>query len=512
MKTSFRPHTGPTDWLRRFFFAEEVPYGLALVRILLPLVLFWDMSQRWSFARELYSADGAPAPLWITYGIPSPLPEFSGAIVVALFTLMLMALVTASLGWMTRVSLLVSAVLYWYFTTMDAISTITKYTVIANHVLLLLAVSPCGKIWSIDAFRRPEIGPRFAIWPQRLLQLLVAIVYLGAAMTKIHTPAYFNGDQLVWWMFTHVNGTHSLGEAMGHYPALLVIGAYAAIIWEVLFIVMCWKGLQKYSMLFVGAMFHFGTYLTLGLDVFPLVMISIYFAFVTEREMLRVMPWGRALRVRFRLPAITLPSIAPRFAPKPHQLGPVAFGLFAWCVALGGASIEQAMDPYQIRGAEGPRSLKTLDRDAAKQMLGDTKAIRLKDVLYSLEMGTDLFGEALIGRKTTFRHGETLIAQCRTAPPHPDMYVECNLHSASGGIIERRGFVLTREANRLNFHYELGEKLPPGDYVLALNFSGTEVASRVFRVEANSQPAEEPSHEIPDAPTHDPPAPLKSLH
>lgn len=512
MKTSFRPHTGPTDWLRRFFFAEEVPYGLALVRILLPLVLLWDMSQRWSFARELYSADGAPAPLWITYGMPSPLPEFSGAVVVALFTLMLTALLTASLGWMTRVSLFVSAVLYWYFTTMDAISTITKYTVVANHVLLLLALSPCGKIWSIDAARRPVIGPRFAIWPQRLMQLLVAIVYLGAAMTKIHTPEYFNGDQLVWWMFTHVNGEHALGEFLGHYPAVLIIGAYAAIIWEVLFIVMCWKGLQKISMLFVGAMFHVGTYLTLGLDVFPLVMISIYFAFLNEREVLRAMSWLGALRVRVRLPAINMRPIAAGFAPKPHQLGPVAFGLFAWCVALGGASIEQAMDPYQLRGPDGPLPLKSLDHDAAKQMLSDNKAIRLQDIVYSLEMGTDLFGQALIGRKTTFRHGETLIAQCRTAPPHPDMYVECNLHAETGGIIERRGFVLSREANRLNFHFELGEKLPPGNYVLALNFSGTEVASRVFRVEASGNRASEPSNETSHTVSNDPPALLESLN
>src|SRR5690606_7077224 len=133
--------------------------------------------------------------------------------------------------------------------------------------------------------------------------------------------------------------------------------------------------------------------------------ISIYFAFLNEREVLRTMSWLGALRVRIRFPAINMRPIAARFAPKPHQMGPVAFGLFAWCVALGGASIEQAMDPYQLRGPDGPLPLKSLDHDAAKQMLSDNKAIRLQDIVYSLEMGTDLFGQALIGRKTTFRHG-----------------------------------------------------------------------------------------------------------
>ena len=48
---------------RRFFFAREIPYGMALVRISLPLVILVDVVRRWPFARELYSTDGAIASL-----------------------------------------------------------------------------------------------------------------------------------------------------------------------------------------------------------------------------------------------------------------------------------------------------------------------------------------------------------------------------------------------------------------------------------------------------------------
>ena len=447
---------GVVGWLRGAFFAEEVPLGLALVRITLPLVLFYDLIHRWPFVRELYSADGATAPLWVTYGLRSPLPELPGAVAVALFTLLLTALLTASLGWMTRISLAVATVLYWYFTSLDAISTITKYTVIANHVLLLLTLSQCGAVWSLDALRRPVVGPRGglrlgAVWPRRLIQLMVAVVYLGAAMTKIHTPSYFNGDQMMWWMLTHVNAPHPVGEWMANRPVLLSVGAYATIIWEVLFLFLIWHGIRKYLMLLIGVGFHVGTYLTLGLDIFPCVMITIYFAFLDDREILRCIGWVRDGMSRLRLPSVDFRAAAARFAPAARQLGPVAFGLFVWGVALGGAGLERVMDPYGVRGPDGPMELKKVDRSVAARMLSGSRPLRLKDMLFGLELGTDYFGDSLIGRKTTFAQGETLIAQCMTAPPHPDMYVECNLFTAQGRILERQGLVLTRDSNRLNF-------------------------------------------------------------
>ena len=56
------------DQLNDFFFAEETPYALALVRILFPLALLVGVIPRWFHVRELYSLDGAPTPFWEGYG------------------------------------------------------------------------------------------------------------------------------------------------------------------------------------------------------------------------------------------------------------------------------------------------------------------------------------------------------------------------------------------------------------------------------------------------------------
>ena len=184
----------------RFFFEEEVPYGLALVRIFMPLALLSMALPRWSTARELFSNEGATAPLALGYGYLQLLPEFSGSIVVGLYSAMVMALVCASLGWCTRTSLIVSNVLFTYFCMLDYVSTMTKYTVIATHMLFLLALSECGSLWSVDAWlagRQRSHWPvepalqrrRFPVWPRRLLQIHVGAVYLGAAITKMHASS-----------------------------------------------------------------------------------------------------------------------------------------------------------------------------------------------------------------------------------------------------------------------------------------------------------------------------------
>ncbi|MBA3311808.1 MAG: HTTM domain-containing protein [Planctomycetota bacterium] len=468
--------------VREFFFAQEVHYGLAVVRILLPLVLFVDLLRRWSFVREIYSADGATTPIWITYGLKSPLPELPGAVAVALFTLLLAALITASLGWMTRVSLAISTLLYFYFTTLDSIGTLTKYTVIASHVLLLLTLSHCGAVWSLDALRKGGEPARSAVWPRRLMQLLFCATYLGAAMTKIHTPAYFNGDQMMWWILTHVNGRHPWGEPLAYFPALLTVGAYAAILWEILFSFLCWKGWGRLVMLPLGVGFHIATWIMLGLDIFPCVVISSYFCFANERDAGIFDRFVHRWAIRLGVPLRAFAEQATQWIPA-RRLGPIAFVALLWVVSLGGAAAERVQDPYGERGAGGPLPLRKIDSETAQRLLAGAEPLRASDKIFAFELGDHLFGDALIGRKRVFQKGETLIAQCIAAPPHGDMYIECNLHGGDGRIIERQGLILVREMNRLNFNYSLCDAVEPGEYEVVLKVSGTNVARRKFVVD-----------------------------
>ncbi|MFM9962403.1 MAG: HTTM domain-containing protein [Planctomycetaceae bacterium] len=546
-----------------FFFAEEVPFGLALVRIIICIACLMVTLPRWIHSRELFSSDGAPAPLAVNYGYFDLLPIPSGSLAVVLMTVLSFCCVTACVGWWTRTSLWISAVLYTYLNLLDCLSTMTKYSVITSHLLFLLAFSQCGAVWSVDAWlRRRQLGlppprtledhPKFAAWPRRLIQILIGVVYFGASVTKMHTPAYFSGDQLLHWMMTNVNNSNPVGEWLTLYPAALVVFAYLAVIWEILFLFVSWRGWGRACMLAMGVAFHVMTTFTLGLYLFPITCIATYFAFVNSEDVVagaaRWRSWKRrhgervnklksvvrrggsapqssqSLRNAGELtpnatrvvsgtalaashspenvePASPVASAIPLTAigsalgswPVWKSIGDrwnsatslAAFGLLLTVVAVGAVEVEYRLDPFGERRTEGPYSLKEISTEEVQRMFAGDLRLREYDKYLSFDIGTTMFAGMVTDRRNTFRHGESIIAQCTLSPPHEDMWVECNLHDASNVVIDRVGQVVVRSQLRGNFLYRACEALEPGDYFLVLKTGNREITRRKIQIQSS---------------------------
>ena len=478
-----------------FFYAEEAPYALALVRIFMPLVLLIPMAPRWLHTRELYSTDGAGSPLWILYGWPGMLPEPSGTMAVVLHSALILFLVTTSIGWCTRISVIGAAVLYTYINLLDAVSTITKYSCIASHVLFLLCLSQCGAVWSVDALlkrRRARPGEyaieRHAAWPRRLMQLMIGMVYFGAAITKMHTPSFFSGDQMMFWMISQLNWGHALGEYLALMPSLIVVCAYVTIVWEVMFVFLCWRGIARPLMIALGIVFHLMTWLTLGLFVFPLVCITIYFAFLEERDLPRILTVVRRAGSRLDWLRLRGSAVAGSFSRMPVPLWSPAYslgvlGVTAVVVCTGGVAIEHLRDPYGKRRPEGPYALRELDSEQVETMLQPTRPILPKDKVFAFDIGKTIVGGNILDRRRDFVHGESLVAQVHMNPPYEDMWVECFLEDADGHRMTCLGqMVVAREYPRSNFFYQVDSSLTPGQYSVVLVTAGREVARRDFSV------------------------------
>lgn len=480
-------------WWAEFFMAEDVPYGMALVRIVLPIVLLVGVLPRWWHVRELYSADGTPTPLWVAYGSPALLPDLPAPVAVGLFSLLVFCLITTSLGWKTRLSLVVVTVLYPAFGLLDMVSTLTKYTVLASHALLLLTLSGCGAVWSVDAWltrsaRLPAAvtgPPRTPVWPARLLQLLLAICYLGAAFTKMHTPAYFTGEQMLYWMLGDMNFENRFGEYLSLFPAVSVLGAYVTIVWEILFIALIWRrGWRAFALTF-GVLFHVLSYFMLGLIVFPLMCIALYLVFVerehAERAAVAIRLWLRRFRSAQRRSALTRASAPPAWLTPQASLG--AFGLLAALWSVAGIEVEHHLDVYGEQSVDGPLALAPLDPDRVGRMLGPEAAIRPQDLFFACDVGTTTLGGVLVDRRETFRTGETALLQCSLAPPHPDMWVEVSLNDAQDRVIRRFGQVIGREQLRSNFTYHFDDILKAGRYEFVVTYADTEIARRPITYE-----------------------------
>jgi hypothetical protein len=494
------PQEGLRARIRDFFYKPEVPYGIALARIVLPLVLLFAMVPRWYFARELFSTDGAPILLWEAYGARPWLPTPSGAIAVAINSLVILTLVTSSLGWCTRISLALTTVGYVYLNTHEIIGTMNKYSVISTHILFLLSLSQCGSTWSIDNWlRRSRLARRgvppdllaqprkFPAASRRLLQLFIGAVYIGAATTKLHVPAYFTGEQLATWMITDYNLPNFFGSRFAMHPSLLVTFAYIALAWETLFIFIAWRGAGRIAMLGLGVTFHMLTWLTLGLWVFPLVCYSTYFSFLNENDVERIEAtlarWrlrgrgfrsavGRLLRERDLRP---LPALRPATS---HAL----FVALAVLVALGGVGLEYKLDPYGIRRPEGPYTLKALDPKRVSELLGPTERLRNEDKVLHFDVGSIFVAGAVLDRRTQFRQGETMRIQCGLCPPHEDLWIECNLHDSENRVVDTSGVFMGSENLRALFYYNLRDCTAPGDYSLVLRIAGEEIMRRPVKV------------------------------
>ena len=492
--------------IEKFFFEPEVPFAMALIRIVFPIVLMGMLLPRWHVVREIFSTDGATAQLSIGYGYGPMVPEFSGTVAVALYGILIFALLSAAAGWCTRVSLIVSAVLFTYFSLLDYVSTMTKYTVIATHVLTLLALSECGSLWSVDAWlkgRKHNHWPglpsaeyeRFPVWPRRLLQIFIGVVYFGAAITKMHTPLFFTGDMLQYWMQTHINFKHPLGEYLSLYPIVLVAFGYITVIWEVMFIFLCWKSSWRTIMLPIGILFHFGTTLTLGLLMFPMICYTTYLSFLDEDDLCKVAAWFRK-RVRrsawLKSMVATATALRARMGSPAgwHSSARAAFVFSMALFAVLNVEVEHWMDLYGERRAEGRYSLVAMDREEATRILSPSEPFRISDRFFAIDLGTILVGDRLANRRTEYRPGERIIAQCNLTPPHEDMYIECKVQNSNNTIVDQLGTVATREMFRANFNYNVTDAMPPGDYWMVIETAGRPVMRKKFRIlDANGNAA-----------------------
>ncbi len=472
--------------LNNFFFAEERPVGTALVRILLPLVILIPTLHRVFRVREFYSLAGSPTPIWNNYGQPGFLPTPSAPVAAGLYALLILALVSSCIGWRTRFSLLICAVLLPYFGMLDLISTMTKYVIICTHVLLLLSISSCGQIWSVDrwlAHRRGsewrETGPA---WPRRLIQLLIGIIYLAAAATKMHTPTFFTGDQLRFWLLTNVNMENPFGEYLSQYPGMILVMVYVNIFWEIAFLFSCWKGVGRTVNLTIGLIFHVMTILTLGLVVFPLVYFVLYLVWYDTRDHRRVMAWWQSLFGRDFRSQLTpsTPALAANGGWGGHNF--LVWSLCAACAAGLGIWIDHHADPFGERRPEGRYALQPISRERVEELLRNDQKIDVQDKVFPLEIGSVKFNDNLVDRKTQFHYGDQAMIQCSLLPPHEDLFMEAHLRNEEGQIIRRLWQVVARENLRGHFWFMMEDSLTPGMYSVVVRINGHEAARRTLEL------------------------------
>ena len=206
-----------------------------------------------------------------------------------------------------------------------------------------------------------------------------------------------------------------------------------------------------------------------------------------EDDFQRCHAWFRR-QVRQRAWLKSIQSRLSRFGsfdlhqPQWKTAGRVAFAVTLPVIALLGVELEYHWDLYGERNPEGKPQLVAIDPERARMMLAPVSPVRDIDKFFAVDLGTFLISDLLADRRSTFRQGETMIAQCNLCPPHEDMVIECKIRDAENRGIDRIIAIATREMFRVNITIPVGDNLPPGDYTVNVETAGRHVMQKNFKI------------------------------
>ena len=210
-------------------------------------------------------------------------PELPRPLYMGLLALGVVAAVAMSLGLLTRVATATTfgVVTYNLFLSMTHFHSNRAYLVI---VLATLAVAPCGRELSVDAWLRarrgwPALDPRSPAWPLWLLRFEAAAVYGASGLSKLVDGDWFGGT-VTWHRMVQVRDQLEASPLPGWAVSLLAdrsFHTYAAkvIVLTELFIAvgLWWQG-TRYAAVWVAVAFHLAIQLTASVQIFSFLGIA----------------------------------------------------------------------------------------------------------------------------------------------------------------------------------------------------------------------------------------------
>jgi Vitamin K-dependent gamma-carboxylase len=152
-----------------------------------------------------------------------------------------------------------------------------------------LMLSPCGNCWSVDAYlhKKPK---SVAVWPLRLVQFQVALIYFVSGWVKFHSPEWQDGT-ILQYVLIHPHYSRWDGWTIIGNPFMASMLAQLADFirwWELLFPLLLLNAHTRKLSLTIGILFHLGLLLTMNLRWFALIMVSLYLALLPANSLLRV--------------------------------------------------------------------------------------------------------------------------------------------------------------------------------------------------------------------------------
>jgi hypothetical protein len=156
-----------------------------------------------------------------------------------------------------------------------------------RDLLFCLMWVDSGRVWSIDAVVRRARTPITTsleeasqpIWPLRIAQFQIGLMYLTSAFWKVQNPAWQDGSALHFFLLDDAAMRFPGGPPAGA-DGLLTVATYGVLVWEFAMPFLLFNGRTRKLALLSGVLIHIGMWAALDIQLFSLIVLAGYLAFV----------------------------------------------------------------------------------------------------------------------------------------------------------------------------------------------------------------------------------------
>jgi hypothetical protein len=283
-----------------FFWGPADPRAYALVRIALAVAALANLIDLWPHRYEYLARDGmvsleglrraTAGKAYVSIFDSNP----SDAGVTAIFALAALAIVALGLGWWTRLS--AALVFAWHVSYCHrAFPVLHGWDAILRSYSFLVLISPSGRVWSLDAVRRPDPNDRadVPVYGLRLMQWQLFILYFMTVWLKVPDVFWRSGQVLAYFSISQYS-RNSDGLFLVRHEWLSTLGTYLSMAAEASIPWLLWSRRMRFLGMAAGFGLHFIIGVTARLGVFSICMIPPYMAYLERGDIDWLIAVGRA--------------------------------------------------------------------------------------------------------------------------------------------------------------------------------------------------------------------------
>lgn len=320
----------------RFWFEAAPTSTLAVVRIVFGLVsLGWAASLAPDCLRFFSRSGIVPTPDKSRWAVGIFDVARSDVAVVAVLAVLAVASIGLVVGYHSRVCALLVFVAMLSFERRNPFILNSGDSLLRN-IALYLTLAPVGASLSIDHWRRHRdrfwVFPARPVWPLRLLQIQLSVIYLTTVWDKVRGTKWNDGTAVSYALRLSDLARFHTPSAVTHSLLLVNVLTFGTLALELSLGVLVWVRRARPAVLLAGVAMHLAIDVSLMVGFFSVAMFVLYVAFVPPETMATFLERAAA-RIRHtriplarRLPAVDEPPVITDLADdrRPDTTVPVS--------------------------------------------------------------------------------------------------------------------------------------------------------------------------------------------